>query len=358
MSIYISTIAFFREEYTILFFILFLLAFFSCFNKNKHINNSATIFISIVYGLVVGLRDINVGADTVSYHNIFIENKIIPGDVFFSIFTKFTHYFLTSPSAFITLLSLIFYMLLGLFCIKKSNSLGNSLILFFGFISVVYMYEVATNVIRQGISIVIVLFSLLYLKNNKVKYFLVLLLSMLIHLSSALFAITTLIAIKIKIKIVILLYIITLILYTFNISLVSISNIIFNYIPMIKNIDPRIAFWASGDALGYYRIIKSGISGYIIINTFFMISYYFMQRKYPLLFENNFIIKLFILLSSFLVLSTDFPFPDRIGVLSWFLIPLIFEPMLRKSIKTKFAYVLFMAIFFFLWALIRSYYQI
>ncbi len=358
MSTYINTIFFFREEYSLLYAILFFLVFFISFNKNRHINNTITIFVATVYGLVIGLRDVYIGADTINYYNIFINNKVILGDEFFSIFTKFTHLFLTSPTEYVVLLSLMFYILLGVFCIKKSDFIGNSLLLFFGFISVVYMYEVTTNVIRQGISVVIALLSLLYFNKSKLKFLLLVILSILFHFSSILFATATLITNRIKIKTAIFIYVISIVLYILNISLISITNIIFNYIPIFQGIDPRIDFLASGEALNYYKITRSGMTGYIIINTFFMVCYYLIRKKELRLFENDFLIKLYIILSSLLVLSSDFPFPDRIGVFSWFLIPLIFEPMLRKNIKIKIIYVIFMAAFFFSWAFIRSYYQI
>ncbi|EOD6329154.1 EpsG family protein [Providencia stuartii] len=356
MNPYNYTIDFFRAEYSYLYISLFLLSFFLIFNTKKIINNIFTIIISILYGIVIGTRDISIGVDTLSYYNIFISNREIPGDKFFSFFTKLSHIVISNPSDFILLLSLIFYSLLALFCIKKTASYGNSTLLFLGFISVAYMFEVSTNVIRQGISIAIFLLSLCYLGKTKIKFYLLSLLSILFHFSSIIMLLFFFITKIMKLKIIVFIYLVSILLYFFNVSLVTIASITFQYIPYIKNIDPRIGFWASGEAINYYGYIKSGILGYIIINTFLMFCYFILYKAYSHLFDNDFYIKYFMLLSSLLVLAKDFPFPDRIGVFSWFLIPLLFEPLLRGRLYVRFIYLILMVSFFFSWSIIRAYY--
>lgn len=211
-----------------------------------------------------------------------------------------------------------------------------------------------TNTIRQGISIAILLLSLCYTTKNKFKHYTLALLAIAFHSSSVIMFLF--IAKKIKLKTITLIYIVSIILYLLNVSLVTIAKVIFQYVPFIKNIDPRIGFWANGDALNYYGYVESGISGYIIINALLIICYTLISKIYSYLFINDFFIKSFILLSSLLSLTKDFPFPDRIGVFSWFLIPILFEPLLKGKVPVKYLYIAIMTVFFLSWSVIRSYY--
>lgn len=323
-------------------FIYLLIAFFAFLfllddkNKNKQYFNIVLIsFFSILFIILFGTRESNIGTDTLSYlknYKKIVENSLdleSSSDTVFYLLSKFNHFFLYEQETILLLMSFVYVTYISLFCIHYSKK--DSYFLFFIFSSLFFFYNLGINILRQGLAVSFFLFSLTYLKKRSLRnlYFVLAILS---HVSSITLILIFSISNYLKLKLALIILAISIVLSYLKFDF----NFILNYIPIFK----RFMKYTNED--GYLASMYDvGFKPkFVLFNLFFLIVGLLID-KYIIKNEDKFYNKIlitFCLISSVFFLCFNIPFSDRIGIYSWCLIPLIIIPVFSYKYKNMLFY--------------------
>lgn len=148
--------------------------------KNKKIVNKVVVFLFFIhFGSIMAFRSSNVGVDTNLYSELFmkihyydIKNmfSVINSAPLYVVYNKIISLISINPQAIIISNSIIIMLGSAIFIYRNSNNVILSIYYYFAF----YFYFSSFNVSRQFIAIVLVANSYHYLKNNKFKKYLAL----------------------------------------------------------------------------------------------------------------------------------------------------------------------------------------
>lgn len=307
-------------------------------NYNKYINYFVLLFLLVPYLLLFGLRNSDVGTDTINYILSYENIKDSPiseldsiKDIGYVLYVKLISIFDLEANQFIFSMSLLYLSLIFVF-IKIIDNKNKVLILLI-LISFPFFRSFGINILRQGISIILMLIGiLLFQKKIKKKAYLAIVLALLFHISTLLILLFYLGSKRIKkIKVGIIIYICSVFLAFLHLDL----SFLVNKIPFLSGVlASRMSSYLSNTSSLY----KTGFRiDFVAFNTFYLIIGYIAYRNLSakLQKEQSVVLNLYMLLSSFFFLMFNIPYSDRFGILSWVLIPLLLVPFLTENIKMK-----------------------
>lgn len=327
--------------YTILAFVSILIAIEIDFKRNKCIKIShifAVIFI-LLFCALFGTRDVSIGTDTEMYQWQFEHIENIPLEL------DFVYYFLAKnlatinrdSSVFIFLMAFIYLLTLFYAIIRYSKIVkANPLLVLFSFVSLFFFQSLGINIIRQGIGLSFLLLGISYFfKNNKVNKYVII--SFLMGVG---FHFTTIIPVSlfliiaylknIKLKFYYILYFLCLGLSALNVSILNFKV----YLSFLM-VDERRNSYLSGKT---DELFKIGFKPqFVVFNTFFLLFFIFLLKKYKMNATYELLLKYYILMSAIFFMMFQIPYSDRWGVMSWVLIPFLFAPAFRINNSFKIA---------------------
>ena len=312
------------------FFVI--ISLFIRLKSRLRISDSLKFFIITCFSVVViicfGLRDVNVGTDTFTYFIMY--NSYVSGsydrikDLGFYAFIQVISVF--GKTWFLFFCALLYMLpIICTFTRKKAKVLGFLLL-----ISSFFFLSLGINVMRQGVALSIGLMGLMFLINNKkgIQGYVMLLLATLFHFSALLLLVFYLIGMKVSLKQ-------SLFVYFTAIIIAFLGGGFLEYVAQesfLKDlVSPRVDMYLNSMNTTTYKV---GFRlDYIIYNSFFLLlALYSIKHIFSDISKTRYllIVKVYILLSSIFFLSFYIPFSDRLGVISWILIPLIMVPIFSK----------------------------
>lgn len=319
--------------------LIFALLFFSFYKKATILIPINIFFMLLFYIIVVVTRPFDLG-DTQNYLDLF--HTLRDSGLDFTRFRSENGFLLLTfaLSSFISdrgyLLAIcLFQTFLWLYFFRRNLDNNSFQICVFFFISFFASYTLGTNVLRQGIAIPMVLIGVSFLFNNKKPAFIVFsLFAFLFHSSSLLIVLCSLVAYYFNFRLLyyFLIWFIILVLAKVGLFDLVISNVF--------------------QDLGYGHIVRDGAfdkyeTGFRLDFTLFSLLpliVYFFIHKY---FLSDYFMKLYLALNSILLMTYSIPYSDRVGILSWSLIPLFFG-FLFMNYKTHVIYHAIILIFIYI----------
>lgn len=281
----------------------------------------ATIFVAIS-GLIFGLRDYSVGTDTHRYVKGFLE--IETKDSFFDLLNKFgvdvgiywlgyiIKFFTTNPSVFLSVVAILFvsvFVLANYRLLEENKYYAIVLVACFFF-----FYAMGLNILKSGLA---VSFCLLSLSLKGWKKYLFLGLALLFHITAVVFILG--------------LFVVRHVGKTHHYATLWICSIIIAFLGLgwidllpgaIKN--NVMELLRLGEVNQYllreYDYDTGFRYDFLGFSAAFLVFPYFYLRNYS---DKHYeqILKLYLLLNSLFILSFFIPFSNRVGFLSWILLP-------------------------------------
>jgi hypothetical protein len=318
--------------------------------------NSLVLKISRIFSILlitiliflIGLRSLDIGADTISYYyhwNKGMRFSDVKSDLCFTLMYSIKAIGL-SYQYFLLIVSTLFFATVYRAYQKISNLNNlNLLLLLFSLFSLFFCLSLSTNVIRQGVSLAFLLLCYSYYIQpcSKKKVLVYFILSIGFHLTT-LIPICLYLIIYICKRINLIYY---YFIYILGVILAYIGYGINNvplYIPEIFANDKRMSYLSSD--VSHYEV---GFKfQFTIFNSIFLIIFILLRRinkdrKYELL------LKYYILASFVFFMTFQIPFSDRWGLFSWFFIPLLLSPVFsiyQRKYKLSVITVLFLIFIF------------
>ncbi|EKB05943.1 hypothetical protein HMPREF9711_00912 [Myroides odoratimimus CCUG 3837] len=320
--------------------------------------------VSILMLLILfGLRAPNIGTDTINYLNDFktvskfdnfnqaIKFSTIARDPFFVGLTFFSSK-LWSAKVYLFSLSLLYFFLVHKLITRYCKD--GKVVVLLVFLCFGFFYSMGINIIRSGISVLLAILGCVNfieldsIRNNKKRVLNIIflfLLSILFHSSAILIVLSSFIVKYLKIKI-----------QWFYLGLgiaivLSYLNFGVNSLPLVGPIiesNDRLTKFASGEMSQE----ASGFNLYVVFFQLFVLFYgiYFLKQKD---YVYEYLLKIYILTTSFYFLCLNLSFSDRFGLLSWIFIPLllIYPFIKNKKIILNKNFILFVASVFVYFAL-------
>ena len=306
--------------------------------------------------LLVGFRDYNVGTDTGNYYDgLWLGQSELNfnNEFLFDLLAIVLKSFDLSYTFFLLLISFLFHIFLyGALSKYAKQFKANLFFAFFACTSLFFFLSMSINVIRQGVSLSILLFSYtlwVEKKNNFLILFFVFL-ALAFHLTSIIPVLIFIISILFSssrcayFNFLVLVYFLMIFISYFNYGFLNISPLFLDFLGG----DRRSGYFADDD-YGYQVGFKPQ---FVIFNTFFLLlSLYvknrlksdFLEKKYTQL------VCYYILSSIMLFMAFQLPFSDRWGLFSWVVIPflvfpLFYSPFIKGKIKIHYI-LMFIAIY-------------
>lgn len=347
--------------YGIIVYLVVLLAVYIEVKSNFNIKNSllinklskfSTLLFSLALFLIVGFRNFDVGTDTENYYYLLWQQKpeiTFNNEFLFPLIATYLQYYDLNYTYFLILISALFFYFI--FRSLKNYSLlyqANLLMALFAFMSFFFFSGMSINVIRQGVSLAILLytFTLLLKKDNKIKIIIYSVVAVAFHLTSIIPIILVALSYYLSSKSGKLLYF--LVLLYFSVILLAFLNIGFlNIAPSLSQLlgsDGRSGY-LNGETYDYVVGFKPQ---FVVFNTFFLLIALYIRKnltEIELKKQYNVILIYYIIASWLLFLAFQLPFSDRWGLFSWviipfLIIPLFYSPYLKAKIRIHYVLML------------------
>lgn len=290
-----------------------------------------SLFLLVAFIFLIGFRAYNVGTDTGNYYQFnWLNNRNSKGfEILFEKILFFIKYINGSFTSFLLLISFLFF-----FTIYKGYTIISEVVntqvlfIFFAFISLFFAKSLSINVLRQGISLALLVYAFaIWLKSRSVKKSTPFLILSFISHTTAIIPISIFFLIIYKLKKVDIKFFLGL--YALGIVL-SLANFgILNIAPFLKDMlgDERRLGYLTNESESYTVGFKPQ---FVAFNTVFTVLYYYISKKllktsikedYDILFK-------YYLLTSFLFfMAFQIPFSDRWGLFGWITIPILASPL-------------------------------
>lgn len=324
-------INYFEESFNDNFLYLYLLmAFCAIFviietfvrkKKTTNVQWFLLILFSVLFTLMLGTRNINVGNDTITYINFYLDQTTLP-DFGFNYFNNVMYQFGVSVDSYILIIAFL-YMFFLIYFIKLTK-VDNIFLLFFCFVSLFFFKSMGVNIIRTGVAMSFFLCAFIS-KNKKFKY-VFFLLSISFH-SSFIIPILGYFGVYFlkSVRIPLVIYIISIFLSIINIQIyfwiqkIPVVNLVFyDKIASYSNIDK------SSYTIGFRY-------DFFLFNLFFAVVGYFGYKIYNNDIRYKRTYYLYLILSGFFYIMFNSGFSDRYGLFSWSLIPILLLPFLESK---------------------------
>lgn len=315
------------------------------------------IFLLII---ISGFRSYYLDDDTNTYYIILWLSELsinFKDEFMFSLIAWILRYLGFDFTYFLLTVALIFYVYIYK-AIKNHAEIykANLLMVFFAYMSFFFFTSLSFNVIRQGVSLALLLYaySLVEKNGSKIKITLYAILSIAFHTTSIIpiiiFLMVNIIQINRKKLLIysLIIYIIALLLAYFNYGILNVAPVLSNL--LVEN--RRSGYLAANDVEGYVVGFKAQFA---LFNTFFLGLALYINNKLTdsnIKNQHSILLLYYIIASAVFFLVFQIPYSDRWGLFSWccipfLLTPLFYSPYLKGKIKIHFIIMLlliFMAI--------------
>ncbi len=312
--------------------------------------------------LFFGLRDVSIGTDTIHYIDDFIRLSRIESykdvlgmtsmerDPFFAYFTFFSAKIFNSE-LYLLLISGVYLLSFYIFLRKNSNK--GEIFLFFSFVIFFFFIQLGVNIIRNGVSIMLIMLGTSYFENynfNKIskktyKGLLFIFLGIMFHKSGLLLLLAFVVAKYAKffsIRLYVILYVVSILLAYLNFSLANIP-----YLGPLIGGEDRLTAFIEGAVQP-----PSGVNPYILVFQCLILMYVtLIYKDFKKDGVFSVLVKSYLILSIFYSLCLNMYFSDRFGIFSWVIIPLILAYPLTSKVKLHrniFLYAIFTFLYFIL----------
>ncbi|MDC8105108.1 EpsG family protein [Chryseobacterium sp. PTM-20240506] len=350
----------FNLKYYIIYFVFAVAAFiFSMYVdiKKKNYNNISrfvTGILFIIIAVLFGFRDSEVGSDTEMYKWQFLNHYADLGVqiafkyliVLFHFFTEDYRYFLFGISILYTLI--IFWSIDNL--LKSFET--NFLLVAFSFVSLFFFLSLGINIIRQGVSLALVLLGVSYYfkeRRNIISWIIPFILAIGFHSTTIVVLVLFLIVLfakKATLNFYYFWYFILLVVSALGGSIISLGSLL-NFV-----IDSRQSdYYIKG--IGAEEFVVGFKLQFAAFNTIFLLIFSFINFKLLKNENNNYklLLKYYMLISGVFFMMFQIPFSDRWGVMSWITIPFLLSPLFSVKNTAKFGmftvtFLIFIFIFF------------
>lgn len=320
------------------FFLLFLASFAKPDTILNNPVNARIIFVILlaIVSVNVVFRDVSTG-DTQLYvdrlldlqHLSYSEARFsYPGDPLFLLLQWIIAKITTTPYVFLAIAWTVFVLSLMNLLNQLFSNPWQKLVVFFSFSMFPFFYSLATNVIRQGLAVSLLLIVLSYYltgeKNRRWKFFFLLAASCLFHWSAVPFALLLLVLHRFdfKLRTFIIVWLTSAIVFFTNAQQVLLRPLL-PYIPKLEAYQSysfQLTYSNGSNRLDFFLFSTLWIACAIIAARVFSDSMYTKLVKVYIGYNTVFLLMGFI------------PFSDRIALYSWFLIPLIvWIPILKAK---------------------------
>lgn len=277
------------------------------------------LLIVFIVAYLCGLRDLDVGTDTLNYYGYFISNKEY---VIFGLFDEPLIYFV---KWFVKLFAGFHFFMFAISCIVGlsflffSKKIGESgwVLLFVLIFSFFLSFDLQVNVLKQGIATGFVLICLVQSKKRYIGVFG--LLAILSHASAFIPISIYFLGRYIDKDVSLVVYFVSAIVSFFGFVTIELIEDFFSGIKIER-------LWQIVSTYKYYvGNYRVGFRwDFFLFNSIFVLLFYVKQKK---AFQNkrykDFFV-LYVLTSSVFILMFNFPYSDRYGAYSWILIPILF----------------------------------
>lgn len=325
--------------------------------KSTKLSSTLSFVIILFFTIIVGLREYNVGTDTYNYHLfnwVYGYRSESHTEIIFDTLITILKKFNLTFTAFLSIISVLFYYFVYRALKNFSAHLEiNVLIIAFIFFSLFFSKSLSINVIRQGLSLALLLYalSLWIMGKSKIMRIVFISLAVLTHMTSLipilLFVVISSIGKKFNLNVLIWIYIIVIAVSALGVGVLTVA--------------PFLESALSGDKYSAYLLSETEeyVVGFklqfVIFNSIFLYIFYriynsftktdFLKEKYKIL------LYYYILSSILFFLMFQIPYSDRFGLFSWIIIPILIGPILKKenkilSIKTP-VVIFFLVIYLF-----------
>lgn len=318
----------------------------------KVLSRYLTYLLLLCLIFITGFRAYDVGTDTGNYYFLLWVQKPelnFSSEFLFQLIALLLQHFRLNYSYFLFLVSIIFFYLIYK-ALKNFSSLyqANLLMALFACMSFFFFSSMSINVIRQGVSLAILLyaFTLLLKKDNKIKIIIYSVVAVALHLTSIIPILLIRLSYYLSTKSGKLLYL--LVLLYFSVILLAFFNIGFlNIAPSLSQLlgsDGRSGY-LNGETYDYVVGFKPQ---FVVFNTFFLLIALYVRKNLTdikLKKQYNVILIYYIMTSWLLFLAFQLPFSDRWGLFSWvvipfLIIPLFYSPYLKAKIRIHYVFML------------------
>lgn len=342
--------------YCITGYIVILLALSSEIKRDILVQNKIAKHLVLIPILalivIVGFRAYDVGTDTGNYYFLLWVQKPelnFSSEFLFQLIALLLQHFDLNYTYFLCSVSIIFFYFI--YKALKNYSLlyqANLLMALFAFMSFFFFSSMSINVIRQGVSLAILLyaFTLLLKKDNKIKIIIYSVVAVAFHLTSIIPILLIALSYYLSTKSGKLIYF--LVLLYFSVILLAFLNIGFlNIAPSLSQLlgsDGRSSY-LNGETYDYVVGFKPQ---FVVFNTFFLLIALYIRKnltEIELKKQYNVILIYYIIASWLLFLAFQLPFSDRWGLFSWvvipfLIIPLFYSPYLKAKIRIHYVLML------------------
>lgn len=302
-------------------------------NKETYIQLFLTSMVILGLFFLVGFRNIDVGTDTKAYYEIYWLNEGgVDGasEYLFYWLSKTVKYLGGSFTSFLLLISGLFYYLIFKSFSKITSYYGVGLfLLLFSFLSLFFANSLTINVIRQGLSLALLLYAYgVWLSDKaKIKTILFLFLAFITH-TTAIIPIVIFVVINTFLKRVKLIYYYMFFFMGIIISILGIG--LFDFLPFFNSVmgDDRRISYITNQSDNYTLGFRPAFAAF---NTAFLFIFIYFNRKIlpkeqELKSNYELLLKYYVLSSFLFFMSFQTPFSDRWGLFSWIAIPLMTIP--------------------------------
>ena len=337
----------FFSIYNLLYLLLALYVILSSFKLDKkgelssnHKINSSFTFFFISFVLIFGLRSFEVGVDTLNYYNYYWIN-----DLNIEISTEFLFLYLMSFIQDINFSFSFFLLIISfgyLFYFSRSFKYFSHLFkvpvifIFFIFIYLFFSLSMGINIIRQGVSLAILLYAVtLFLNKSRfISYILYFIIALLTHSTSiiplAIFLVIYKFGYNIRLKYFYALFFIGILLSYMNFGILNVAP----FLQQMLDNNRRVSYLTNESDV--YQIGFK--TQFVVFNIFFLLlSQIIYSRLLKIKFNDeiyNVFLKYYIVSSFLFFMTFQIPYSDRWGLLSWFIIPVLMTPLYSSRFKT------------------------
>jgi len=349
---------YFNLLYAITGYLAVLSSFSNEFKKDILTQNALSQYLTfpviILLSILIGFRAYDVGTDTGNYYYSLWQQRPeieLNGEFLFPLIAIILQYFQLNFTYFLFLIAILFFYFLYK-ALKNYTQLyqANILMALFSSMSFFFFLSLSINVIRQGVSLAILLYAytLIEKKSSTIKIILLCVLSLAFHQTSIIpilvYGLSYIISKKGN-KIIIPM----ILLYFLAVGLALANFGFLNVAPFLADLlgGDRRTGYISGENYDYTVGFKPQ---FVAFNTFFLIlSVYTLKRLNDKKLKTSYLrlVIYFVITSILLFLAFQLPFSDRWGLFSWISIPflvtpLFYSPFVNGKIKIHFVLAMFL----------------
>lgn len=344
---------FFISAYFALVYVLFLDAKGNNLVLN-FISNKSTIVLVFILIFLIGLRGYKVGTDTWNYYGRWnkLSNFEISSDIVFYELMIFIKNIKLPYQMFLFVVASIYFSLVyrAYYLISKKNNYNLYLFLF-AFLSFFFSISTSINVMRQGLSLVLLVLAYSHLiNNNRKKAIIFSVLSLGFHLTAIIPILLWLIVRftkKIKFKWFLILYIAGIVLSLLNFG-------VLNFAPFLSeiliSIEDKRASYLRGREVDYY--VTGFKPQFVVFNTVLLALFLFINKNIKVGKEYESLLRYYIIASFLFFMAFQIPFSDRWGLFGWFAMPILIAPIFNKFKNNKYPYLRTLTVLFLIFVFI------